>query len=154
MPNLIDPNSTIEFGKLKLKNPFNMTNPDSNDYLCAFDTTDGELSKTNISAKQIANLKLTIHRISFFKRDNYSICVEIINNNNTMFTRNTLLSYVQAGDVQCSGWVMYNSTACPAQFISAYNGINEIYIYYGRGGASERVTIINQTLTDNMRLII
>ena len=154
MPNLIDPNSTIEFGKLKLKDPYSLSNPDSTDYLCAFDATDGELSKTNISAKQIANLKLTIHRISFFKRDNYSICVEIINNNNTMFTRNTLLSYVQAGDVQCSGWVMYNSTACPAQFISAYNGINEIYIYYGRGGASERVTIINQTLTDNMRLII
>ena len=57
MPNLIDPNSTIEFGKLKLKDPYSLSTLDSTDYLCAFDATDGELSKTNISAKQIANLK-------------------------------------------------------------------------------------------------
>lgn len=53
MPNLIDPNSTITFGHLKLKAPYSLSSPESNDYLCAFDGTDGELSKTNIGVNEL-----------------------------------------------------------------------------------------------------
>lgn len=53
MPNLIDHNSTIEFGRLKLKNPYSLSNPADDDFLCAFDDGDGELSKTNIRVKQL-----------------------------------------------------------------------------------------------------
>lgn len=60
MPNLIDPNSTIEFGKLKLKDPYSLSSPDNNDVLCAFDATDGELSKTNLKVKDVANLEANI----------------------------------------------------------------------------------------------
>ena len=52
---VIDPNSTIEVGKLKLKNPYSLSSPDNNDVLCAFDASDGELSKTNLKVNDIAN---------------------------------------------------------------------------------------------------
>ena len=54
LPNLIDPNSTIEFGKLKLKNPQNMDTLSAQDYVCGFDTSTGELSKTKIKLSQVA----------------------------------------------------------------------------------------------------
>lgn len=53
-----DPNSTIEVGKLKLKNPYTLS-PDNNDVLCAFDASDGELSKTNLKVKDVANIDAT-----------------------------------------------------------------------------------------------
>ena len=65
MPNLIDPNSTIEFKKLKLKEPFSLSSPASDDYLCAFDANDGELSKTNISAR---SLKLNALHLQYYDR--------------------------------------------------------------------------------------
>lgn len=62
--NLNDSNSTIEFGKLKLKNPYSLSNPASDDYLCAFDANDGELSKTNLKVNDIANLRASIANLN------------------------------------------------------------------------------------------
>lgn len=62
MPNLIDPNSTITFGKLKLNNPYSLSNPADDDFLCAFDGSEGELSKTNISAKLLKSGALRLQR--------------------------------------------------------------------------------------------
>lgn len=61
MPNLIDPNSTIEFGKLKLKNPYSLSSAADDDYLCAFDANDGELSKTKLKVNDIANLRANLN---------------------------------------------------------------------------------------------
>lgn len=48
------------FKKLKLKDPYSLSSPDNNDVLCAFDVSDGELSKTNLKVKDIANLRASI----------------------------------------------------------------------------------------------
>lgn len=62
-----DPNSTIEFKKLKLKDPYSLSSPAYDDVLCAFDASDGELSKTNLKVKDVANkTDLFIHHIRFF----------------------------------------------------------------------------------------
>ena len=93
MPNLIDPNSTIEFGKLKLKNPYSLSNPASDDYLCAFDANDGELSKTKISVQRVAALKnTTIGAVSGGINDtyvnangNYMVYICIQNSNKSIY---------------------------------------------------------------------
>ena len=109
MPNLIDPNSTIEFGKLKLKNPYSLSSPESNDYLCAFDGTDGELSKTNISVQRVAALKnTTIGAVSGGVNDtyvnangNYMVYICIQNSNKSIY---------EFGSTTNGAWAYYGYT--------------------------------------------
>ena len=93
MPNLIDPNSTITFKKLKLTSPYSLSSPASDDYLCAFDANDGELSKTNISVQRVAALKnTTIGAVSEGVNDtyvnangNYMVYICIQNSNKSIY---------------------------------------------------------------------
>lgn len=88
-----DPNSTITFKKLKLKEPFSLSSPASDDYLCAFDANDGELSKTNISVQRVAALKnTTIGAVSGGVNDtyvnangNYMVYICIQNSNKSIY---------------------------------------------------------------------
>lgn len=54
-----DPEASVIFRKLKLKNPYPLSSPANDDYLCAFDANDGELSKTNLKVKDVANIDAT-----------------------------------------------------------------------------------------------
>lgn len=39
-----------------MENPYSLSSPANDDYLCAFDANDGELSKTSISVNNVNNL--------------------------------------------------------------------------------------------------
>ena len=106
MPNLIDLNSTIEFGKLKLKNPYSLSNPASDDYLCAFDANDGELSKTKISVQSISNLNLTAGKMEGRVNDEFIsangkqmvyLCIQKSNNSIYEFGVTTAGAWAYAG---------------------------------------------------------
>ena len=70
-----DPEATVIFRKLKLKNPYTLSSStlDNNDVLCAFDVSDGELSKTNLKVKDldglITDLSIGNGVYSFYKYD-------------------------------------------------------------------------------------
>ena len=111
MPNLIDPNSTIEFGKLKLKNPYSLSNPASDDYLCAFDANDGELSKTKIkvnSVRTIENIELTAGKTTGGVNDTY-----IDAHGNTMVyicIHNSDKTIFEFGTTTAGTWAYYGYT--------------------------------------------
>ena len=68
-----DPEATVIFRKLKLKNPYTLSSStlDNNDVLCAFDVSDGELSKTNLKVKDldglVTDLRISNGSYSFYK---------------------------------------------------------------------------------------
>ena len=108
MPNLIDPNFTITFGKLKLKDPYSLSSPASDDYLCAFDANDGELSKTKISVQSISNLNLTAGKTNGGINDTYVsangkqmvyLCIQ--NSNNSIY---------EFGVTTSGAWAYYGYT--------------------------------------------
>ena len=104
-----DPNSTITFKKLKLTSPYSLSSPASDDYLCAFDANDGELSKTNISVQRIANLKNTtigatsggVNDTYVSANGNYMVYICIQNSNKSIY---------EFGSTTNGAWAYYGYT--------------------------------------------